>query len=93
MGIHLKTPTVCTCKHYSFPHRIGGGQCIGKQHGPFCGDCGEPAEATRADFGYGVTEYWGSVSTHRDVRTVSRCCEAELFEDASLTEPYQPDHD
>lgn len=80
----------CTCKAYGFIHRKGGGKCLGKHHGPFCGACGEPADPKQEDFGYGVTEFWGRVSNHRDVRTVSRCCEAELYEDASLTIEYEP---
>lgn len=78
----------CKCRGYTFPHRPAGGKCLATERGPFCGDCGKPADATRQDFGYGVTEYWGSVSNHSDVRTVSRCCEADLFDDASLTKPY-----
>jgi hypothetical protein len=82
--------TTCHCKSYKFPHRSGGGACLARQDGPFCGDCGEPAETQDVDFGYGVTEFWGHVSNHRDVRTVSACCEADLFADASLRIDYQP---
>lgn len=93
MSIQLRTAAVCTCKAYAFPHRAKGGSCHAKQSGPFCGECGEPAEATTDDFGIGTTEFWGHVSTHRDIQTVSRCCEADLFEDASLTIPYHNDEE
>lgn len=85
-----RKPEPCTCKAYSFPHRYAGGKCLSKHHGPFCGDCGQPAEAKREDFGYGALEAWGQRFTHRDVRTVSRCCEADLYENASLTIEYEP---
>ncbi len=85
-----KQPT-CDCRAYHFRHRLGGGACFGKHHGPFCGKCGEPAEPERADFGIGHYEAWGRSGIHRDEAIVSRCCEAELFEDASLTEPYHHD--
>lgn len=89
MNIQKRTQDTCTCKSYGFPHRLASGKCHGAQSGPFCGDCGESAEPKSVDFGYGVTEYWGSVSTHRDVQIVSTCCEADLFEDASLTVNYE----
>ena len=83
----------CTCKGYSFVHRLASGKCIARgTHGPYCGHCGEPASPRRVDFGYGVTEFWGHVSNHRDVQIVSDCCEAPLWEDASLTVEYQPDN-
>jgi len=95
MNVRVRTQETCTCKSYAFPHRIKSGACAAKQPGPYCGECGQPAEAKREDFGYGVTEFWGSVSNHRDVQTVSCCCEAPVFRDASLTEPYEfePEHD
>jgi hypothetical protein len=78
----------CTCKAYSFPHRAKSGRCYAAQPGPYCGECGQPCDAKREDFGHGVTEFWGHVSNHRDVHTVSCCCEAEVFSNASLTNPY-----
>lgn len=81
---------VCTCKGYAFPHRLAGGACLGKQHGPFCGECGEPTEAVTRDFGYGALEAWGQRFTHTDLQTVSRCCDADLYADASLTTEYDP---
>lgn len=85
--------TTCACKAYTFPHREASGKCYAKQPGPYCGECGQPAEAKRMDFGYGVTEAWGVVSNHSDVQTVSTCCEAPVFEDANLTKPYVPGED
>lgn len=79
---------VCRCAAYKFPHRAGSGVCRADEAGPFCECCGQPAKAVYVDFGYGVTEYWGSISTHRDVQVVSDCCEARLFQDAELSESY-----
>lgn len=93
MTIARRTQETCTCKAYHFPHRSKSGHCHAKRHGPYCGECGEPAEPIRADFGYGALEAWGQRFTHTDVRTVSRCCEADLFDDASLTEPYPHEED
>lgn len=86
MNTQRKAP--CTCKAYAFPHREHSGKCYAGQLGPYCGDCGHPTEAARIDFGHGRTEYWGSVSNHSDIQTVSTCCEALVFDDASLTVPY-----
>lgn len=80
--------TACTCRSYGFPHRLGGGRCFGKEPGTFCGACGEPAVPVRRDFGFGAYECHGSTGVHRDIRTVSECCEAELFDDASLKSEY-----
>ena len=47
----------------------------------WCAECGEPCEAIEIDEGYGVTEYWGAVSSHEDWVEVSDCCEADLIDD------------
>jgi hypothetical protein len=93
MTVQTRKPTVCGCKAYSFPHRATGGACHASQSGPFCGECGEPCKAKRMDFGYGRTEFWGSVSTHTDIQTVSTCCEAPAYDDASLTIEHEIERD
>ncbi len=40
-----KTQTVCHCKAYGWPHRLGSGPCWGLSQGPFCGSCGRPTQA------------------------------------------------
>ena len=89
MNVRARTQETCTCKSYAFPHRVKSGACLAKQRGPYCGECGQPGEAKQEDFGYGLTEAWGHVTNHSDVQTVSRCCEAPMFLDASLNEPYE----
>jgi hypothetical protein len=85
----MREQTNCTCKGYSFIHRSGGGKCLGKEGGPFCGSCGEPASPKSMDFGIGHYEYCGATGVHSDVQVVSSCCEADLFEDASLKTEFQ----
>lgn len=87
MSAHAET---CRCKAYPFPHREKGGKCHARDHGPYCGHCGEPAEPVPIDFGIGHYEAWGAAGCDRNVQTVSRCCEATLYSDASLTIEYQP---
>lgn len=80
----------CRCRAYAFPHREASGKCFAKEHGPYCGHCGEAAEPVQRDFGIGAYEAWGATGFDRNVQTVSRCCEATLYSDASLTIEYQP---
>lgn len=83
----MRAQTTCTCKGYRFPHRATSGKCVDDGGGAFCGACGDPCRVTTVDFGIGDYEYCGARGVHRDLREVSACCEAEVFEDASLTEP------
>lgn len=82
--IMKRSKAVCTCSAYAFPHRATSGGCLDDGSGCFCGDCGKPAEAVQRDFGIGGYEYCGATGVHRDLRAVSRCCEAVLFADAGL---------
>lgn len=75
----------CTCSGYKFPHRATSGKCLDDGNGMFCGACGQPCESTTVDFGYGGYEFWGRTGNHRDVQTVSACCEAAIYADAGLT--------
>lgn len=43
----------------------------------FCPCCKKFTTAVVIDVGYGLTEYWGSVSNHVDLRTVCNRCESE----------------
>ncbi len=74
----------CTCKGYAFPHRPKSGKCLDDGIGPFCGECGHPCETVERDYGYGAYEFWGATGCHSNVQTVSACCEADVFRDASL---------
>lgn len=67
---------VCFCSAYRFPHRMGSGKCTTHPSDQLCDGCGQPAEEVEVDYGIGAYEYWGSRGFHRDVRTVTRCCEA-----------------
>ena len=72
----------CHCAAYRFPHRASGGACPANVELPqdLCSSCGFPANSIKVDFGIGAHEYWGSRGRHRDVRTVSECCEADLLD-------------
>ena len=47
-----------------------------------CTECGEPCEGTKADFGIGPYEYWGAMCVDTNIQFVSKCCEAEMRDDA-----------
>jgi hypothetical protein len=83
-----RSTSPCTCRAYAFPHRPHSGSCFDAGAGPYCGDCNEPCGTTSVDYGIGAYEYGSIRAVHRDVRTVSSCCEAPVFHDASLTDPY-----
>jgi len=55
----------------------------------FCGHCEKACKGTSVDFGYGVTEFWGSVSNDVNIQYVSKCCEHEMFYDKELTDPVE----
>lgn len=78
--LHAPGGNVCRCRAYSWPHRRGGGLCFALEPPPFCGDCGRPTEARseRTDTPGGKWE-WADYSA---------CCEAELFADAELKQPF-----
>lgn len=55
----------------------------------YCGECKKKCEYQELDYGYGVTEYWGSTSNHVCIERVSKCCEGDLFEDPELEQSYE----
>lgn len=60
----------------------------------FCPCCKKFTAAIVIDVGYGVTEYWGSVSNHVDLRTVCNHCESEEIvrpEDVEVDEEVEID--
>ncbi len=75
---------LCNCDAYRFPHRASGGQCPADSRDPqdLCASCLMPADATTVDFGIGAYEYWGCKGVHRDIRTVSACCEDDLIDNS-----------
>jgi len=79
----------CTCKSYAFPHRPKSGRCMAGAGSLFCGACGDPCEANEVDQGIGAYEAWGRCGVDTCMATVSDCCEADVFENASLTIPYE----
>lgn len=78
----------CTCKSYGFPHRPESGRCLSGAGSLFCGECGDPCETREVNQGIGPYEYWGYCGFDRRMATVSHCCEADVYEDASLTIEY-----
>lgn len=77
-------PAPCRCRAYKFPHRETSGKCFANESGPFCGECGKPAEAYECDSGVGWTEYWGCKSFDSRIEVLSKCCDAALFSDPEL---------
>jgi len=75
----------CLCKSYAFPHRPKSGRCMAVDHGPFCGACGKACDTREVDQGIGAYEAWGYRGVDRRMTTVSHCCEAAVYQDASLT--------
>lgn len=87
----------CNCSAYRFPHRAGGGTCEARpltrwdswrrafvaEPQPLCAHCGRPTDAVTVDFGIGPYEAWGVRGWHRDVHTVSECCEASLVDNTN----------
>lgn len=49
-----------------------------------CPACQQESSTTLVDFGIGNNEYWGCVTCDRNVRLVSRCCEADVGQDDLL---------
>lgn len=76
----------CTCRAYPFPHKEKTGRCLAGDY-QYCGDCGQPCDIKQVDDGIGAYEFWGRTGVDRRISTVSRCCEANVFSNASLTEP------
>lgn len=85
----LREQVTCRCSGYSFPHREGSKQCHAKYPGPYCSACSGAAEPVQRDFGIGHYEHHGTCGIDRNIKTVSDCCEATLYEDASLTIEYR----
>jgi len=54
----------------------------------YCGDCGKLCAVITVDYGIGSYEYWGAKGYDSHPADVSKCCEADPFEDEELTEPY-----
>lgn len=77
--------TVCNCRAYSFPHHEGKGACLAQFEGPFCGECGQPTEPR-----FVKLEPWEDVNNYEREGVISKCCDAQLFDDASLTKEYVP---
>ena len=73
---------VCYCSAYPFPHRAGGGRCLGP--GDYlCSSCGAVATPVAMEFGVGSFEHHGSVGIDRHRQVVSDCCHTYLLENSS----------
>ena len=46
---------------------------------PICSECRKFCDSVQRDFGYGMTEYWGAVSSHENLQWVSKCCDGDLI--------------
>ncbi len=46
---------------------------------PICSECRKHCVEVQRDFGYGMTEYWGAVSSHENLQWVSKCCDGDLI--------------
>lgn len=75
LSLHNAKPqTTCNCRAYDWPHRLGSGHCWGLQQGPFCGDCGRPAQ---------IHQHSAAAGGH----STSACCNAPLYHDPVLEDP------
>ena len=54
----------------------------------YCGACGKECTPMKVDGGIGHYEYWGQKSFDSRPYVGSDCCDADVFTDAALTEPY-----
>lgn len=45
----------------------------------YCSECRRPCREVERDFGYGRTEFWGSISVHQNIHRVSECCDGDLL--------------
>ena len=46
----------------------------------YCSSCGEECFGIYVDNGIGVTEFWGTISTHHDYQIESNCCNGQVLE-------------
>jgi hypothetical protein len=46
-----------------------------------CSECDQPCQGHWVDFGLGVIEFWGAMSTDKDEQYVSACCDATMEEE------------
>ncbi len=51
-----------------------------------CSVCMKPCDTVERDFGYGVTEFWGAISCHTNIHTVSKCCDGDPIDEKDLEE-------
>ena len=52
----------------------------------YCATCGRECEPTTIDVGVGIYEYAGVRGFHSDERTVSDCCEDDLWTESEHEE-------
>lgn len=72
------TTKPCYCPAYNFPHRFGGGKCVGEESIPKCTNCGKECsihESTERT----PYEFWGERGYHTEHYSGSDCCDAEVF--------------
>jgi len=68
----------CHCPAYNFPHRFGGGKCVGEESAPKCTNCGKECsiyESTEST----PYEFWGERGYHTEHYSGSDCCDADIF--------------
>lgn len=55
-----------------------------------CGTCCKPCSVKEMDFGYGLTAYGSDVRDHRNIHTVSDCCEdSDVYGDVAEMPPVE----
>jgi len=84
---------VCYCGAYPFPHREGGGKCLGNSWpgGEYiCESCRERATAKFIDTGIGPYEYWGAPGVDRRLEFLTTCCEVTPLDNSLSHNPASP---
>lgn len=55
---------------------------------PYCEHCKKSCFTYVEDAGIGSYEYWGAIYHDHHYALLSRCCDAEVFQDPTLQTPY-----
>lgn len=52
----------------------------------YCGECRKECQTVERDFGIGSYEFWGAPGVHKNIHTVSECCDGDIYADPELEE-------
>ena len=52
----------------------------------YCSECRRQCREVERHFGYGRTEFWGSISVHQNIHRVSECCDGDILTKEEIDE-------